>query len=82
MPAHAGFPPGTLSIVTVAGAVTPPFEWQVGQMDTGNLGGTITGLDNSVGAALSGSISTILTVLSWICVGIHSRRVLPSPVCA
>ena len=32
--------------------------------------------------ALSGSISTVLTGLSWICVGIHSRRALPSPVCA
>ena len=32
--------------------------------------------------ALSGSISTVLTILSWICVGIHSRRALPSPVCA
>ena len=34
------------------------------------------------GTALSGSISTVLTVLSWICVGIHNRRALPSPVCA
>ena len=32
--------------------------------------------------ALSGSISTALTGLSWICVGIHSRRALPCPVCA
>ena len=32
--------------------------------------------------ALSGSISTVLTGLSWICVGIQSRRALPSPVCA
>ena len=32
--------------------------------------------------ALSGSISTVLTGLSWICVGVHSRRALPSPVCA
>ena len=32
--------------------------------------------------ALSGSISTILTVLSWICVGIHRCGALPSPVCA
>ena len=32
--------------------------------------------------ALSGSIPTVLTGLSWICVGIHSRRALPSPVCA
>ena len=34
------------------------------------------------GTALSGSISTILTGLSRIFVGIHSRRALPSPVCA
>ena len=34
------------------------------------------------GTALSGSISTVLTGLSWICVGIHSRRALPCPVCA
>ena len=32
--------------------------------------------------ALSGSISTVFTVLSWICVGRRSRRALPSPVCA
>ena len=32
--------------------------------------------------ALSGSISTVLTVLSWIRVDIHSRRALPCPVCA
>ena len=31
---------------------------------------------------LSGSISTVLTGLSWICVGTHSRRALPCPVCA
>ena len=36
----------------------------------------------SEGTALSGSISTALTGLSWICVGIHSRRALRSPVCA
>ena len=34
------------------------------------------------GTALSGSICTILTVLSWICVGIHRCEALPSPVCA
>ena len=34
------------------------------------------------GTALSGSISTILTVLSWICVGIHRCEALPCPVCA
>ena len=32
--------------------------------------------------SLSGSISTILTVLSWICAGIHTCGALPSPVCA
>ena len=38
--------------------------------------------NNGAGAALSGSISTVLTGLSWIYVGIHSRRALPPPVCA
>ena len=38
--------------------------------------------NNFMGTALSGSIFTVLTGLSWICVGIHSRRALPSPVCA
>ena len=37
---------------------------------------------NTPRTALSGSISTISSVLNWICVGIHGRRVLPSPVCA
>ena len=32
--------------------------------------------------SLSGSISTILTVLSWICTGIYICRALPSPVSA
>ena len=41
-----------------------------------------TNAPQSEGTTLSGSISTVLTVLSWICVGIHSRRALPSPVCA
>ena len=39
-------------------------------------------MDIGTGTALSGSISTVLTVLSWICVGTHSRRALPTPVCA
>ena len=34
------------------------------------------------GTALSGSISAVLTGLSWICVGIRGRRALASPVCA
>ena len=34
------------------------------------------------GTVLSGSISTVSTVLSWICVGIHSHRALPCPVSA
>ena len=33
-------------------------------------------------SALSGSIFTILTGLNWICVGIHGRGALPSPVLA
>ena len=34
------------------------------------------------GTALSGSISTVLTLLSWICAGISMCGALPSPVCA
>ena len=34
------------------------------------------------GMSLSGSISTILTVLSWLCVSIHMCGALPCPVCA
>ena len=34
------------------------------------------------GTSLSGSISTILTVSSWICAGIYMCGALPSPVCA
>ena len=30
----------------------------------------------------SGSLSTVLTVLSWICAGIYMCGALPSPVCA
>ena len=39
-------------------------------------------IGDAQGTALSGSISTVSTVLSWNCVGIHNRRALPSPVCA
>ena len=42
----------------------------------------VAAIFNLHGTALSGSISTVLTGLSWICVGIHSRRALPCPVCA
>ena len=34
------------------------------------------------GTSLPGSISTILTVWSWICMSIHGRGTLPSPVLA
>ena len=34
------------------------------------------------GTSLSGSLSTILTVLCWICAGIYMCGVLPSPACA
>ena len=37
---------------------------------------------NGWGTSLSGSISTILTILSWICAGIYMCAALPSPVCA
>ena len=39
-------------------------------------------LQDGGGTALSGSISTVLTGLSWICAGICMREALPSPVCA
>ena len=32
--------------------------------------------------SLSGPISTILTVLSWVCAGIYMCGALPCPVCA
>ena len=35
-----------------------------------------------LGTSLSGSISTILTIWSWICAGIYMCGALPSPVCA
>ena len=35
-----------------------------------------------VGTSLSGSISTILTIWSWICAGVYMCGALPSPVCA
>ena len=38
--------------------------------------------DPATGTSLSGSLSTILTVLSWICAGIYMCGALPSPVCA
>ena len=47
------------------------------------LGGIDTLMaERMVSTALSGPIFTILTVLSWICVGIHMCGALPSPVLA
>ena len=40
------------------------------------------GQKDLAGTALSGSISTVLTGLSWICAGICMCEALPSPVCA
>ena len=72
-------------------------EWRIGQMGNGfharrgthtvvlserEDGAKIRAVSMVAGTALFGSISTVLTVLSWICVGIHSRRALPSPACA
>ena len=37
---------------------------------------------SSWGTSLSGPISTVLTILSWICAGICMCGTLPSPVCA
>ena len=38
--------------------------------------------DAYICTSLSGSIFTILAVLSWICVGIHMYLALSSPICA
>ena len=43
---------------------------------------TLTVAHNSLGTSLSGPISTILTVLGWICAGMYMCGALPSPVCA
>ena len=32
------------------------------------------------GTSISGQIATSLTTFGWMCVGIHRRRVLPSPM--
>ena len=58
-------------------------KWHLGSFynDSEKLGG-ITSSPISHGTALSGSISTVLTVFSWICVGIHRCGALLSPVCA
>ena len=45
-------------------------------------GPDIINLQETKRTSLSGSISTIWTVLSWICAGIYMCAALPSPVCA
>ena len=47
-----------------------------------NVSLTDTDESVSVGTSLSGSNSTILTILSWICAGIYMCGARPSPVCA
>ena len=34
------------------------------------------------GTSSLGNIFFILATLSWMCVGVHNRRTLPSPLCA
>ena len=56
-----------------------------------NIGSTCTGAkvcsdacscNLCVGTSSFGMIFFILATLSWMCVGIHRRKALPSPVCA
>ena len=61
---------------SVAGISVPSSLREIGYLSVGMDDGY------QLCTALSGSISTVLTGLSWICVGIHSRRALTSPVCA
>ena len=68
-----------------AGLMLPHFfghmhtdEWMVVRECTEPAGGGGGGQCTS----LSGSISTVLTVLSWICADIYMCGALPSPVCA
>ena len=51
-----------------------------GRAGTGTV--RFVGRHHDDGMAHFGSISTILTALSWICAGIHMCGALPSPVCA
>ena len=76
---YKGFPPGYARMI-----MSPAnFSIQEMQIDTWNRDSmNLTGPTAFVaGTALSGPISTVLTGLSWTCVGIHSRRALPAPVC-
>ena len=57
----------------------PQFFWQT---KNDELRLNIFGADMDHCTSLSSSISTILTVLSWICVGIHRCGAPPSPVLA
>ena len=42
----------------------------------------VASLTQAMCTSLFGSISTILTILSWICAGVYMCGALPSPVCA
>ena len=52
-----------------------PGDWLVGAL-------RVTVWHRVGGTSPFGSILTILTVLSWICAGIHICGALPCPVCA
>ena len=69
---------------TLADAASPlsnPKIIYTGGANNGAASGILRSTDMG-GTALSGSISTVLTGLSWICAGIHRRGALPSPVLA
>ena len=71
--------PGAAPMIDSCGVAGGVYQWQ----PAASAGGDYQNTANvRRGTALSGSISTVLTGLSWICVGVHSRRVLLSPVCA
>ena len=76
--AHPVAPHGKEQAVPPLLACFPPGPTSPGSVTPFNVATML----HFLGTALSGSISTISTVLSWVCFGIHRRGALPSPVCA
>ena len=78
-------------LVLAAESFEPSTDGKVRPFDA-NASGTLFGdavgavvlkrLEDAERTSLSGSISTILTILSWICAGIYMCGALPSPACA
>ena len=82
--AGTGFPAGTLK-ATVPGTIQVDSQDQLFVADSAGERHPLVRARTPNGkpcTALPGSIPTVSTGLSWICVGIHSRRALPCPVCA